>query len=343
VRALPVQNPTGRWDRTSVQFDGDEGATPNAELFVMEDHSRSIVSKNDSPDVGFSYSVNPYRGCFHGCAYCYARPGHEFLSMGAGTDFERRIVYKPKAAVLLREAFDKPSWSGELIVFSGVTDCYQPLEHKLQLTRSCLEVCALYKNPVGIITKAPLIERDIDVLQELARVARVRVTISIPFATPEYAKALEPYVTTSARRFRIIERLASAGIPVGLSVAPVICGLNDTEMPTLLQQAKDAGATHAFYVLLRLPGPVAQVFEERVKETLPLRAERILRRVRETHGGTLYRSEFHLRQRGAGVHAEMVSKLFEQARARLGFAGDEAWSAGQVSTFARPGSQMSLF
>ncbi len=343
MRPLPVQNPSGRWDRTTVQYDDAEGAVPTAELFVTEDQSRSILSKNDSPDIGFDYSVNPYRGCFHGCAYCYARPGHEYLSMGAGTDFERRIVYKPRAAELLREAFDKPSWRGELIVFSGVTDCYQPLEHKLRLTRGCLEVCARYRNPVGIITKAPLIERDIDVLQELARVAKVRVTLSIPFATEAYAKALEPFVTTSARRFRTMERLASAGIPVGLSVAPIICGLNDTEIPSLLQRAKDAGASHAFYVLLRLPGPVAQVFEERVKTALPLRAERILRRVRDTHGGALYRSDFHLRQRGQGAHAEMVARLFEQSRARLGIAGHEAWGATQSSTFVRPGAQMALF
>src|SRR5262245_49483979 len=185
-------------------------------LEVYEDHSRKILSTNDSPDVGFRWSVNPYRGCVHACAYCYARPSHEYLSFGAGTDFDTKIVIKPDAPALLREAFDRPSWRGDLVMFSGNTDCYQPLEATYKLTRGCLEVCAEYRNPVSLITKAPLIERDLDVLQELARVTSVGVSVSLAFWDPEKARAIEPYVATPLRRIRIIERLAKAGVPVGV-------------------------------------------------------------------------------------------------------------------------------
>src|SRR3982751_3072947 len=189
----PLSNPPNPWLSREVEY-RDE--IPPAELEVYEDHTREILSHNDSPDVGFSWSVNPYRGCFHACAYCYARPTHEYLGLGAGTDFDRKITVKPDAPRLLREAFERDSWKGELVVFSGVTDCYQPLESKLRLTRGCLEVCAEYRNPVGIITKSPVIERDIDILQELTRVSRVRVSVSVPFWDSVTAKAMDPMVTT---------------------------------------------------------------------------------------------------------------------------------------------------
>ena len=179
MRFLPVVNPPNPWADSKIDY--DDGEAPHAALQVLEDHTRGILSKNDSPDVGFDWSVNPYRGCFHACAYCYARPGHQYLSFGAGTDFERKIVVKPHAPELLREAFEKKSWKGELVLFSGVTDCYQPLEASYRLTRGCLEVCADYKNPVAVITKSPLIERDIDVLMALTERARVTVAVSIPF------------------------------------------------------------------------------------------------------------------------------------------------------------------
>jgi len=199
-RFLPVQNPPNRFVASTLDY--DDGEVPGAPLQVFEDHTRKILATNDSPDVGFRWSVNPYRGCFHGCAYCFARPSHEYLSFGAGSDFERKIVIKPKAPELLREAFERRSWAGELVMFSGVTDCYQPLEQKLALTRGCLEVCVEYRNPAAVITKSPIIERDLDLLVELGRVARCRVTVSIPFWNPEYAKAMEPFVTTPARRRR---------------------------------------------------------------------------------------------------------------------------------------------
>lgn len=338
MKPLPVFNPQNRFVTTAVDY--DDGETPNAELDVYEDQSKSIVATNDSPDVGFRWSVNPYRGCFHACSYCFARPTHEYLSFGAGTDFERKIVVKPRAAALLREAFDKKSWKGDLVVFSGVTDCYQPLEAKMRLTRGCLEVCAQYNNPVGIITKSAVIERDIDLLQELARVASVRVSVSVPFWDPKVAKALEPMVTTPERRMKIVEALAKAGIRVGVSVSPIVPGLNDDHLGDVLDRARDAGATHAFYVLLRLPGAVKDVFEKALREKLPLRAEKVLRRMREAHGGKVYDSTYGVRQSGGGVYAEMIRALFKRIATRNGLSADELDAYAAPRTFARPDTRV---
>lgn len=320
-----------------------EGEAPPASLEVYEDHTRGILAHNDSPDVGFSWSVNPYRGCFHACAYCYARPSHEYLSFGAGTDFERKIVVKTHAATLLRDAFDAPAWKGELVAFSGVTDCYQPLETTYKLTRACLEVCAEYRNPAAIITKAPLVERDIDVLQELSRVARVGVSVSIPFWDETKARAIEPFVTTPARRVRTIERLARAGLRVGVMVAPIIPGLNDEDMADVLRAARDAGATYAGSVLLRLPGPVKEVFEQRLRASLPLRAERVLARIRETRGGKMYDARFGVRGRGEGAYADAIQSLFQQAAKALGLETAEFARDRPEDTFRRPRGQLNLF
>jgi DNA repair photolyase len=338
-RFLPISNPQSRFDTTSLEYDEGEAPLATSQLEIYEDQSKSILSTNDSPDVGFRWSVNPYRGCQHACDYCYARPSHEYLSFGAGTDFERKIVVKPRAAELLRASFDKPSWKGERVVFSGITDCYQPLERKMQLTRRCLEVCAEYRNPVGIITKSPVVERDIDVLQELTRVANVRVSVSVPFWDPDAAKAMEPMVTTPERRIKIIETLAKAGIRVGVSVSPIVPGLNDDHLGDVLTRAADAGAKHAFFVLLRLPGPVAVVFEKALREKLPLRAEKVLRRLREAHNGRLYDSTFGKRGRGEGVYADTIRMLFERTAKRLGLADNEMRPEEQdelPSTFRRP-------
>jgi DNA repair photolyase len=312
-------------------------------LEVYEDQTRGILAHNDSPDVGFSWSVNPYRGCFHACAYCYARPSHEYLSFGAGTDFERKIVVKTQAPELLRDAFDAAKWRGEPVVFSGVTDCYQPLEASYKLTRKCLEVCAEYRNPAGIITKAALIERDVDVLQELSRVARLGISISVPFWDEAKARAIEPFVTTPARRVRTIERLARAGLRVGVMVAPVIPGLNDEDIGDVLRAARDAGASWAGSVLLRLPGPVKEVFEERLRASLPLRADRVLRRIRETRGGKLYDARFGVRGKGEGAYAEAIRSLFEQSAKALGLETRSVAGEGPSSTFQRPRGQLPLF
>jgi DNA repair photolyase len=309
---------------------------------VYEDETRGILSHNDSPDVGFDWSVNPYRGCFHACAYCYARPSHEYLSFGAGTDFDRKIVVKKRAAELLREAFDAPKWQGELVAFSGVTDCYQPLEASYRLTRACLEVCAEYRNPVSIITKSPLVERDVEVLAEIARVAGLTISISVPFWDESKARAIEPFVTTPARRMRTLERLAAKGLRVGVMVAPIIPGLNDEDIGDVLRAARDAGASYAGSVLLRLPGPVKEIFEERLRASLPLRADRVLRRVRETRGGKMYDAAFGVRGRGEGVYADAIATLFEQTAQKLGLATEGKPRDG-ASPFRRPRGQLPLF
>src|SRR6266850_1762693 len=267
----PISNPPNPWSTTEVEYLEE---APPARLEVYQDHTREILSHNDSPDVGFSWSVNPYRGCFHACSYCYARPSHEYLGFGAGTDFDRKITVKPEAPRLLREAFERPSWKGELIVFSGVTDCYQPLEASYRLTRGCLEVCAEYRNPAGIITKSPLIERDLDVLQALAKVADVGVTVSIPLWDREHAHAVE----------------------------------------------------------------------QRLREKLPLRAERVLARVREARGGKLYDSRWAVRGRGEGRYAEAARALFESTARRAGLAtgcmgGDDSTTFRRPD---RPGRQLPL-
>jgi DNA repair photolyase len=311
---------------------------PGATMQVYEDHSRTILATNDSPDVGFRWSVNPYRGCQHACSYCYARPSHEYLSLGAGSDFERKIIVKKNAAELLREAFDKPKWKGERVIFSGVTDCYQPLEAKLGITRACIEVCIDYRNPAAFITKSPIIERDVELLAELARVAHCRVSVSIPFWNADTAKAIEPYVTTPQRRMKIVELLAKAGVPVGVSVSPIVPGLNDEDIGDVLEAASNAGAQHAFYVLLRLPGAVKEVFETSLRKNLPLRAEKVLRRLREAHGGKLYNSQYGVRGSGEGVYAQTIASLFERLAKRHGLRHDEMSEVRDPppDTFARP-------
>ena len=245
----PVQNPPNPFD--SVEREWLE-EPPQVRLEVFEENAKSILSDNDSPDLPFRWSVNPYRGCFHACAYCYARPTHEYLGFGAGTDFESKIVVKSNAAALLRQAFLKPGWHGELVVFSGNTDCYQPLEATWRLTRACLEVCAEFRNPVGVITKSVLVQRDLDVLERLQRDAQVQVFFSIPFADDAMAKLIEPQAPSISRRFEAMRHLAAAGIPVGVSVAPLIPGLNDDDIAAVLERAHGAGATFASYTLLPL-------------------------------------------------------------------------------------------
>jgi DNA repair photolyase len=312
-----LSNPPNPWISTVVDHLGEP---PEAQLEVFFDSSRQALSKNDSPDIPFTWSVNPYRGCYHGCAYCYARPTHEYLDFGAGTDFERKLVVKPEVAKLLRDAFDNPKWTGELVVFSGNTDCYQPLEASMQLTRQCLQVCVEYRNPVGIITKSTLIERDIELLVELGRVSYVSVTVSLPFADADVARAMEPYVPTPARRLKMIERLASAGILVGINVAPLIPGLNDGDIPTVLRDAREAGASFANHTMLRLPGPVAEVFEQRLRLLLPTRADKVMNQIREARDGKLSNAQFGQRMRGVGPRWRMIEDLFQSAWHRAGYA-----------------------
>jgi DNA repair photolyase len=264
--------------------------------------------------------VNPYRGCFHGCAYCYARPTHEWLGFGAGTDFERRIVVKTNAPELLARAFARPRWRGETVAFSGVTDCYQPLEASYGLTRRCLEVALAARNPVGVITKGALVERDADLLAQLARGPGARVFLSIPFADDEDSRKIEPWAAAPSRRFAALERLASAGVPAGVGIAPAIPGLNDHQIPAILQRAKAAGAQRAFLILLRLPGSVGPVFEARLREAFPARADKVLHAIEELRGGRRNDPRFGSRMRGSGPRWDAIETLFRVTCRRLGLA-----------------------
>ncbi len=340
----PTANPPSRFEEVHVEWEADpDGGVPPARLRVYDDDSKSILARNDSPDLPFTWSLNPYRGCSHACIYCYARPSHEYLGWGAGTDFDTRILVKRNAAALLAAAFDAPSWCGESILFSGNTDCYQSLEYRLALTRACIEVCARYRNAVHVITKSNLIERDIDVLTELNRVASVRVTVSIPYFDPVLARAIEPGAPTPARRLRAMRRLSDAGILVGVNVAPVIPGLNDREIPAVLKAARDAGATRAGLIMVRLPGSVAPWFEERLHAALPGRAEGVLARIRRARGGRLNNATFGERMRGQGPEWAVAERLFHVWSDKLGY-GEWPARVGP-STFRRPGggSQLALF
>ena len=312
------------------------GEPPVAELEIYEDQSKSILSRNDSPDIGFRWSLNPYRGCFHACAYCYARPTHEYFGFGAGTDFERKIFIKRRAPMLLEQAFRHPSWRGERVVFSGVTDCYQPLEAAWKLTRGCLEVCLAFRNPVAIITKSLLIRRDAELLASLAGQADAGVSISIAFLDEHIARVMDPGAPTIRRRFETMELLAKAGVPVGIGIAPIIPGLNDTDIPGLLKEARRRGASYAFHTLLRLPGSVKDVFFHRLKEQLPLRAARIEHRIREVRNGALSESRFGRRHHGQGPYWESIERLWDVWTRRAGFHEDEEQARERPASFRRP-------
>lgn len=318
--------------------DGD--APPDAGLHVHEECAKSILAENESPDLPFRWSVNPYRGCYHGCIYCYARPSHQYLGWGAGSDFERELVVKTNAPELLAAAFDKPGWKGELITFSGNTDCYQPLEARYRLTRRCLEVCARYGNPITVVTKNALVARDIDVLQQLSRSASVKVFFSIPFADDAIARAVEPGASPASRRFEALGAVSAAGIETGVAMAPLIAGLNDRMIGDVLRRARETGAQHAFTIALRLPAEVGPVFEARLRENLPEQADKVLRAVRETRGGKLNESRFGARMRGAGPRWKAIEDLFELEARRLGMNTQRV--AERAPTFRRPTRQLTL-
>jgi DNA repair photolyase len=334
----PVANPPNPWSSSHTEL---LGVAPAAALQVYEEEARSIVAANQSPDIPFQWSVNPYRGCFHGCAYCYARPTHQYLGFGAGTDFERRIVVKTNAAQLLRAKFARPSWRGENLVFSGVTDCYQPLEASYGLTRQCLEVCAEYRQPVGIITKGALVERDVDLLAGLAEHGAATVFVSVPFADAEDSRAIEPFVALPERRLRAMRALADAGVPVGVSVSPLIPGLNDHQIPAILEAARDAGATQAFHVMLRLPAEVQDVFRERVQAAFPLRVDKVMSLVQSMRGGRHNDARFGSRMRGEGARYQLMADLFAKTAAKLGLTSPLA--AESRSPFRRPHQEQWLF
>lgn len=337
-------DPRNRFTTREVERDPDafEPDDVRPETRVHADASRTVLARNQSPDVGFDVSLNPYRGCEHGCVYCYARPTHEYLGLSAGLDFEREIFVKRDAPARLRAALSKSSWTPETIAMSGVTDPYQPLERRERVTRGCLEVLAEFRQPVALITKNHLVTRDVDLLQELARHDAVSVTVSITTLDDELRASMEPRTSSPTRRLAAIRTLAEAGVPVGVNVAPVIPGLTDPEIPAILAAAAEAGASFAGTIMMRLPLAVEEVFISWLETREPARARRILARVREVRGGRMNDGAFGSRMKGEGTYAEQVRALYRLACRRHGLEDRPTLSA---AAFRVPGrsEQPSLF
>ena len=346
-----TQNPPGRFEVLHIEPDADgigdpadpEDPTPERgePTLYYHDASRSLITSNDSPDVPFDHSVNPYRGCEHGCIYCYARPTHEYLGLSAGLDFETRIFVKPRAPELLRAELSRRFWKPRLLAMSGVTDPYQPVERRLRITRRCLEVLAEFRNPVGVITKSALVTRDLDILAELAAHRAVSVTLSITTLDEDVRRAMEPRAATAARRFEALARLRDRGIPAGVSIAPIVPGLTDHEMASILRQAAEAGAQYAHFIMLRLPYGVKGLFEAWLDEHFPDRKDKVLNRIRDLRGGKLSAPAFGERMRGAGVWADAIAAMFHAARRQAGIPSRHP----ELSTaaFRRVAGQLGLF
>lgn len=298
---------------------------PKLRTTVLPEHSKSILSRNQSPDVPFSVSINPYRGCEHGCIYCFARPTHAYLDLSPGLDFETRLVAKPDAPALLRKELARRNYVCQPIALGSNTDPYQPIERSHCITRQLLEVLLEHRHPVTIVTKSAMVERDMDILQQLASRDLVQVMVSICTLDKQLARVMEPRASTPQRRLQAVARLSAAGIPTGVLVAPIIPVLNDPELETILTQCAEAGASSAGYVLLRLPLEVAPLFEEWLHEHFPLKAEHVLTRIRDTRDGELYRSQFGQRMQGSGAFAGIITQRFETMRQRVGL-GDRAMS-----------------
>ena len=327
-RSLPIHgrgashNPPNRFETLEVEREAwVQAEDPSPRTTFYRDASRDVLSANDSPDVGFDVGINAYRGCEHGCAYCFARPYHEYLGFSAGLDFETRIVVKEDAPALLRKRLASPRWEPKAIMMSGATDPYQPAERRFRITRGILEVLADFRNPVGIITKNHLVTRDVDLLAELARHDAVVVMLSVTSLRNEIQRVMEPRTSVPRRRLDAIRTLSAAGVPVGVMVGPVIPGLTDHEMPAILEAAADAGASRASYVLLRLPHGVKDIFERWLEQHFPDRREKVLNRLRALHGGRLYDSTYHHRARGAGPFADQVRAMFAVTARKAGLDG----------------------
>ena len=338
-------NPENRF--TQKQHVEDPAALSDDERRQVEttytrDPAQSVLAKNDSPDIPFTYSLNPYRGCEHGCVYCYARPTHEYLGFSAGLDFETRILVKEEAPKLLSQAFQRPSWTPQVVALSGSTDPYQPIEREKEITRGCLTVFLRHRNPVSIITKSGLIRRDVDMLAALAERHLVHVYVSITSLDDHIAGTMEPRAARPSLRLRVVKELAAAGIPVGVHVAPLVPGLTDEEMPAILQAAADAGAQAAGYSVLRLPGAVEDLFVDWLEMHFPDRKARVLRRMRSLRAGTLDEAAFGTRMRGRGIWADTFRQMFAVATRKTGL--DGALPPLSTDAFRRlRGGQQSLF
>ena len=333
------------WDTLTAEF----GELPKLATTLIKDSSRSAISWNTSPDIGFDRAVNPYRGCEHGCIYCYARPTHAYLGYSPGLDFETKLIFKPEVAELLEKELRKPGYVPRTLALGSNTDPYQPVERTLKLTRAVLEVLDRFNHPLSIVTKSAGVLRDLDVLSRMASRNLARVYVSITTLNPALARLMEPRAATPARRLHTIEGLTRAGVPCGVMTAPMIPGLNDAEMEKILQAAARAGARHAGYVLLRLPHELRQMFEDWLATHFPDRAKHVLSLIRDTRGGGLSEPRFHHRMAGQGVYADLLLRRFARAARQWGL--DEAREGLDCSRFAVPDNteaatapaQLSLF
>ena len=336
-----VTNPTGRYERYQYVPLEERDKVPTV---VTPDSTRSILARNDSPDVPFDVSINPYRGCEHGCIYCFARPTHAYLGLSPGLDFETRIFSKPKAAALLQEELGKKSYSCQVIALGANTDPYQPVEKDLGITRSILEVLSEYEHPVAIVTKSQLVLRDRDLLAPMAKKNLASVFVSITTLDPELARTMEPRASTPEKRLEAVRKLSEEGIPCGVLASPMIPALNDSELERILKEGAAAGAVTAGYVLLRLPLELKDLFSEWLQTHYPTKAKHVESLVRETRGGAMYQAEFGKRMRGTGAYAELLEKRFRTARARYGL--DRPRPPLDTSRFRGPahrGDQLALF
>lgn len=323
-----LENPSGRFEKLNLGIEaeaydalcetGHEQAEKQIRTEVFRDTSKTIISTNDSPDVCMEATINPYRGCEHGCIYCYARPTHEYLGLSAGLDFESKIFAKTDAAALLEKKLASKSWVPKVVTLSGITDPYQPLERTMKITRSCLEVLRDFGNPAALITKNHLVTRDIDIFKVMAQNQTIAINISITTLDRGLARAMEPRASQPEMRLRAVEALAKENIPVGIMIGPVLPGLTEHEIPAILKAASEAGAHSAYYTMLRLPYGVKDLFQTWLAEHYPDRAQKILNRIREMRNGKLYDSAFGTRMRGTGVHADQISKIFALYKKRYG-------------------------
>lgn len=332
------------WEQLEEGDEALSGQSSKVPTEYYEDQTSTIITSNDSPDVPFDYSINPYKGCLHGCAYCFARPSHEYLGFNAGLDFETRIMVKLHAAKLLREELGKPSWKGSLIALSGVTDCYQPAERKFRLTRGLLEVMLEAKQAVTIVTKNAMVTRDIDLLAPLAADRLAHVNVSVTTLDHELARTLEPRTSTPAAKLAAIRKLSAAGIPVRVLIAPIIPGLTDHETPRILEAVAEAGATSAGFVLLRLPLAVKPIFLDWLTVNRPDHRDKVEGLIRDTRDGALYQSDWTTRQRGTGAYAEQIEQSFAVFRRKFGL--DRKLPDYDFTKFTPPQSssgQMRLF
>lgn len=339
-----AENPANRFEKIDYVPDEEEisqGISPKTEYY--KDSTRSIIAYNDSPDVGFNAGINPYRGCEHGCIYCYARPSHEYFGLSLGLDFETKIFVKEDAPYLLRKELSSPDWTPQAIALSGNTDPYQPAERHFQLTRECLRVLAEFRNPVGIVTKNYLVTRDIDVLKTLSGYDAALVAVSLTTLDSNLARAMEPRTSQPEYRLKAIQKLSQSGIPTMVLIAPVIPGLTDHEIPSIIQRAVHAGAKQAGYIMLRLPYGVGELFQNWLETHYPHKKNKILNRIHSIRGGKLNSSEFFDRMKGDGIFAEQIRKIFELACRKAGIEGNKFELSKE--NFRLPGAseQLKLF